>query len=170
MLLVPSLAHAGDVTGYSADALTRGGTFCFAIGGQSDGQFQHLRLVSQPASSQPPYNVIPVNGVEHRACKDYDYENAFVGTATVAPSPTPGGTGPAVLVTLAGGGNSYGPDGKPVIWSQHYVLELNPETLVGKVVGYDMGSGAVADGKPVVTEVMTYVNKDISPIDCKTFK
>ena len=57
-----------------------------------------------------------------------------------------------------------------MIWSQHYVLELNPETLAGKVVGYDMGSGAVADGKPVVTEVMTYVNKDISPIDCKTFK
>lgn len=84
----------------------------------------------------------------------------------MAPSPTQGGTGPAVLVTLAGGGNSYGPDGKPVIWSQHYVLELNPVTLARKVVGYDMGSGAIADGKPVVTEVMTYVNKDISPIDC----
>jgi len=33
-----------------------------------------------------------------------------------------------------------------------------------------MGSVAVADGKPVVTKVMTYVNKDISPIDCQAFK
>ena len=69
-------------------------------------------------------------------------------------------------MTLAGGGNGYGLDGKPVIWTQHYVLELNPVTLARKVVGYDMGSGAIADGKPVVTEVMTYVSKDISPIDC----
>jgi hypothetical protein len=33
-----------------------------------------------------------------------------------------------------------------------------------------MGSGTVADGKPVITEVMSYVNKDTSPIDCKAFK
>ena len=50
------------------------------------------------------------------------------------------------------------------------MLEFNPDTLTEKVVGYDMGSGTVADGEPVVTEVMTCVNKDISPIDCKAFK
>ena len=79
-------------------------------------------------------------------------------------------SGPTVLMTLAGGGNSYSPDGKLVIWTQHYVLEFNPVTLTEKVVGYDMGSGTVADGEPAVTEVMTCVNKDISPIGCKAFK
>ena len=169
-LTVPSSAHAENKGAYSAEALTKGGTFCFQIGNQSAGQFQHLRLVSQRPSTEAPYNVIPINGVEHGLCKDYDYENAFVGTATLAPSSVPGAGGNALLITLTGGGNSYQVDGMPVIWMQHYILELNPNNLSGKVLGYDMGSGAVADGKQVVTKVMTYVNKDISPIDCKAFK
>lgn len=168
--MAPRNAHADVATGYSVGSIFRGGAFCFEVGGQSDGQFQHLKLVTQPASDRTLYNVIAVNGVEHGVCKDYDFENAFVGTATLAPSPDPAIKGKTLLVTLNGGGVSYGADGRPVIWNQHYVLELNPESLAGRLVGYDTGTGAITDGKPLETNVMTYVNKAISPIDCNAFK
>lgn len=171
-VLVPAAqlpARAADSGNSTAAAFAGGGTFCFEYGQQAEGQFQHLKLVSEPATGTAPFNVIPVHGVERGTWKGAIYENTFTGTATETPSASPAKPGPALLMTLYGGGNSYRPDGTSEIWILQYAVELSADTLIGKAVGSETQSGSIVDGKPFTTDGVTAVQKDVMPIDCAKF-
>lgn len=168
LLAIPTV-QAADAVPNTAAAFAGGGTFCFELGGQDEGQFQHLKFVAEPTSGVAPYNVIPVHAVERGSWKGMTYENTFTGTATEAPSANPKAPGAALLMSLNGGGPSYKPDGSPEIWVLQYAVELRADTLSGKIVGYEMESGAVVSGKPFSSDSMNFVQKDITPIDCTKF-
>lgn len=160
-------AGPGLAAGSTAKAFARGGAFCFALGGQAEGEFQHMKLVAERATGPSPFNVIPVHGVERGTWKGKIYENTFTGTATVAPPA--GGSGMALHFTLNGGGNSIRPDGSPEMWLLQYAAELKADTLAGSIAGYEMETGAIANGKPFTTDAMNFVQKDVTPMDCAKF-
>lgn len=165
---LPAGVAAADIAADStAAAFAAGGTFCFELGGQAQGEFQHLKLVTSPATGTPPFNVIPVHGVERGSWKGAEYENTFTGAATESAAAS--GSGTALHLTIAGGGNSLKPDGSPEIWIVQYAGELKVDSLAGTMTGYETQSAAVADGKPFAAEGVTFLRKDITPMDCAKF-
>lgn len=164
LLGVTAGAAAADNT---AAAFTKGGTFCFSFGGQAEGQFQHLMLVAEPGTGSAPFNVIPVHGVERGSWKGSIYENTFAGTATE--SAPASGTGTALHLTLSGGGNSIRKDGVPDMWLVQYAAEVKSDTLAGTIIGYETQTGPIENGKPFTIESMSFVKKDMNPIDCQQF-
>ena len=132
--------------GSTAEAFAKGGAFCFELGGQEDNQFQHFKLVAEPATDAAPFNVVAVHGVERGTSKGLVYANTFAGTATESPATS--GTGSALHLTLNGGGNSVRLDGSPEMWLLQYAAELRSDTLAGTIIGYEMETGAIANGKP----------------------
>lgn len=164
-LLVPvPAAQAQEAT---AEAFAKGGTFCFDIG--SDGDHQHFKLVTEPASSPGPFNVIEVHGIEKGQWQKALYLNGLTGTATLGPSSRPGASDTTLHISLVGNGNGFTKEGVPELWTLQYSLELSPATLTGTLYGAADQSGTIAEGAAFAAKSAFAILRDVKPRGCETF-
>ena len=159
-------AQAQEAT---AEAFAKGGTFCFDIGSGSDGDHQHFKLVTEPASSPGPYNVIEVHGIEKGQWQKALYLNGLTGTATLGPSSRPGASETTLHISLVGNGNGFTKEGTPELWTLQYSLELSPATLAGTLYGTADQSGTIAEGAAFGAKSAFAILRDVKPMGCETF-
>lgn len=155
--------------GIAVDTFAMGGTFCFDIGSGSSGDHQHFKLVTAPAASRAPYNVIEVHAIEKGAFQNVNYLNGLAGTATLGPSSVPNATDYTLHISLTGNGNSFKKNGAPELWTLHYSMELSPVTMMGTLYGYAEGSTAIAEGDRYSIENSFYMLRKVEPMRCEAF-
>ena len=159
-------AQAQEAT---AEAFAKGGTFCFDIGGGSDGDHQHFKLVTEPAASPGPFNVIEVHGIEKGQWQKTLYLNGLTGTATLGPSSQPGASDTALHFSLIGNGNGFTKGGTPELWTLQYALELSPATLTGTLYGAANESGTIAEGAAFASKSALAIMREAKPMSCEAF-
>lgn len=166
MFLAGPAAQAQEAT---ADAFAKGGTFCFDIGSGSDGDHQHFKMVTEPASGAGPLNVIEVHAIEKGQWQKDLYINGLAGSATLGPSSAPGATDTTLHVSLMGNGNGFTKEGTPELWSLNYSFELSPATLIGKLYGSADESGTIAEGAPYAVKSSLAILREVKPMSCDAF-
>jgi len=161
--------HAAQAQETTAEAFAKGGTFCFDIGSGADGDHQHFKLVTEPASAPGPFNVIEVHAIEKGQWQKALYLNGLTGSATLGPSSQPGASDTTLHISLVGNGNGFTKEGTPELWTLHYSLELSPATLGGKLYGYADESGVIAEGAPYAAKNSLAILREVKPMSCDAF-
>ncbi len=168
--LAASLPATAAETGLpTLETLLSGAEACFNLGGQSEGAFERLKLKAEPAPDAGHLAVIPVHAVEHGLYEGGDYANMYTGTGTLGPA-VDGSGGPDVLeISLIGAGFDLDAAGAGKLFTQHYVMALDPATFTGTVYGVYSESKPLENGAPYSDVVVSAVSVEATPISCDGF-
>jgi hypothetical protein len=168
--LAASLPAVAAETGLpTLETLLSGVEACFNLGGQADGSFQRFKLKAEPAPDAGRLAVIPVHAVEHGLYQGGDYANMYAGTGTLGPA-VDGSGGPDVLeISLIGAGFDLDAAGVGKLFTQNYVLALDPATFAGTVYGAYSESKPLENGAPYSDVVVSAVSTEATPISCDGF-
>lgn len=166
MVLAGPAAQAQEAT---AEAFAKGGTFCFDIGSGSDGDHQHFKMQTEPASGPGPFSVIEVHAIEKGQWQKDLYLNGLSGSATIGPSSVPGSPETMLHVSLMGNGNGFTKDETPELWTLNYSFELSPATLTGKLYGHADESGTIAEGAAYAAKSSLAILRDVKTMSCDAF-
>jgi len=151
------------------ETLLSGAEACFNLGGQSEGAFQRFKLKAEPTPAAGRFAVIPVHAVEHGLYEGGDYANMYTGTGTLGPAVAEGAEADVFEITLIGAGFDLDAAGAGKIYTQRYVMALDPATLAGTVYGIYSESRPLENDAPYGDVVVSGVSVEATPISCDGF-